>query len=628
MTALSDPITLLQLANPVPPGSLREVAAEGAEDLLARLRADEVAAPTISMPHRGQIARRSLQIAVAVVIALAIASVATPLGAAIGRTFDGFSNWITGSPGTPASPQAQRAFEKANVRSWTGFPPGTKLRNLITTSAVGSTFTLYGFRSGDALCLRLVATGPAHGATESCAPLQALQSAKEPALVVASDEGFGIADVPPSKSGYRPDLASATFGIASDGVRKVILRGDDGTKQAIVASNSFLSIDAHPKLGARVRSAEAVAANGSIVALALVAAPFGDSGTAAPDHFARPTGPTQVDRQISGGTVSWLEQRQDRGQPIAPKELKRLSEGALSDVTFARAVQPDPANPARIAFLIGKPSHDPFHQFAPGEEQLCVFLVQGDGGGGGCYGPGKWFLGDPLNFGISLASGADQYAELAGMVSDDVARVRIFLTNGTIEDVPVKDNAFAVPVARPLMPARVVAYDSASRIIGIDTVGDPTVQAPPPANGADWKMTEHAVAADGTSATISTAPARGGGLCWRIRFSDGTIGGGPRCSPPYWESNSPVSVEVNETQQGGAFVFGRVSPEVASVVVHYRDGRMSTTTPRRGLVLVAAPQKVKPSTNPVGVVTALDKNGKPIGSEDFSHAPAIVLPTH
>src|SRR5581483_10732098 len=196
----------------------------------------------VQRPTR-QRGRRPLQLLIAAAAAgLAVACLATPLGAALGRGLDGFSAWLTGSPGTPASPQAQQAFEQANARSWAGFPAGTELRKLIDTSANGSTFTLYGFRSGDALCLRLVATGPAAGKTSSCAPVQALQSANEPALVVASDEPFGAAPVPPGSAGYRPLLASATFGIVSDGVQQVILHGDDGTHQATVQSNAFLYI--------------------------------------------------------------------------------------------------------------------------------------------------------------------------------------------------------------------------------------------------------------------------------------------------------------------------------------------------------------------------------------------------
>lgn len=578
-------------------------------------------------PRRQPIARRSLEVAVAAAIALTVASLATPLGAAIGRSFHGFSAWITGSPGTPASPSAQRAFEKANARSWAGFPPGTQLRKLIETGTSGSTFTLYGFRSGDALCLRLVAKGRAAGASESCAPLQALQSAKEPALVVASDEPFGLPKVAPGESGYRPELASATFGIASDGVKKVILRGD-GTHEAVVASNAFLYVAASPKLGARVRSADVVAANGSTAALPLVAAPYGENGTPAPDHFARPTGPTHFERTVSGGTVSWIEQRQDRGRPIGPRELKRLGEGALTHVTFAREVQPDPANPARVAFLIGKPARDPFHRFRRGQQELCVFLLQGGGGGagGGCGQLQGMFAQVPFSLGISLASGADQYAYFSGLASDDVARLRIFLTNNTIESVPLKDNAFAAPVARALFPARLVAYDSAGRIIGLDTVGEPTAAAPLPVKGAVWARLTSAVAADGTSATISTALAQGGGLCWQIRFSDGMLGGGPRCAPPYWEGDTAVNLEVDDTPGGGAFIFGVVRPQVADVVIHYRDGSTKTVMPSHGLILVAAPQSVKPPANPVDLIVGFDENGNQLGSEDYSNTPALMPP--
>src|SRR5438128_1731701 len=85
-------------------------------DVLARVR---------SRRASWQRQARALRLALAVLaIGIALASVVTPLGAAIGRTFDGFSAWITGSPGTPASPREQRAFEEANARSWASFPPG------------------------------------------------------------------------------------------------------------------------------------------------------------------------------------------------------------------------------------------------------------------------------------------------------------------------------------------------------------------------------------------------------------------------------------------------------------------------------------------------------------------------
>lgn len=47
MTTVSDPIKLLSRANPVPPASLREVAAGRADDLLSALRTNQVAAPRL-----------------------------------------------------------------------------------------------------------------------------------------------------------------------------------------------------------------------------------------------------------------------------------------------------------------------------------------------------------------------------------------------------------------------------------------------------------------------------------------------------------------------------------------------------------------------------------------------------
>lgn len=596
--------------DPLPPG------AEGDwQDVLMRVQRQQRRRLRIVGHQRPGIARRPVQIAVAAVAALAIVSTATPLGAAIGRTFDGFSAWLTGSPGTPASPEAQQAFEEANARSWAAFPPGTELRKLIETTAGGSTFTLYGFRSGDTLCLRLVATGPAAGANESCAPLQALQSASDPALVIATDEPFGISQVPAGNPADHPQFARATFGIASDGVKEVTLGGEDGSHQAIVASNAFLYVDANTTGDDSIRSAEAVAADGATTTLPLVAAPSGSDGTPAPDHIALPQGPAHVERNVRPGTISWIEKGQGRGQPIDPEAVAKMAQGALTDVTFAREVQPDPANPARVAFLIGKTAGG-LHK---GRHALCVFFVHGRTASGSCGTLQGVFAVEPFSFDSFLLGTGDQWDYFSGTVSDDVATLKLFLTNGTIETVPLKDNAFAVPVARALFPVRVVAYDSASRIIGLDTFGESNTAPPPPVDGAVWTTLNQAVAADGTTAAIRTAPARGGGLCWLLRL-DGSDGNAI-CSPPYWEG-PPVNLVVQDTQ-GGALIYGRVSPQVANVIIRYRDGSKSAVAPSDGLILVAAPQNLKPPANPVAEVVGLDEDGKQIGSEDYSQTPAL-----
>ena len=106
--------------------------------------------------------------------ALLIAAIAAALMLvvrfALAATLGGFSGWLSGKPGSPASHTEQQAFQRANARSWASFPSGTKLRRLIVTRAYGSTFRLFGFRSGDEICLRLTVNGANRGAPMSCIP--------------------------------------------------------------------------------------------------------------------------------------------------------------------------------------------------------------------------------------------------------------------------------------------------------------------------------------------------------------------------------------------------------------------------------------------------------------------------
>ena len=117
MTTVSDPIKLLALANPVEPGSLREVAAERTDELLAALRANqaETRRPRLSRNTR----RMPGSIAVAagvVVVALALVPIG---GASLGaRAVDGISSlW-----GTPANqPALDRAADDAESIAGTSY---------------------------------------------------------------------------------------------------------------------------------------------------------------------------------------------------------------------------------------------------------------------------------------------------------------------------------------------------------------------------------------------------------------------------------------------------------------------------------------------------------------------------
>src|SRR3712207_5458222 len=83
--------------------------------------------------------RRRLPAALIAAAAMAAAAAATPLGGAVVRTADDFSAWLFGEPGVPASGEEQRAFERANERSWASFPDGPKLRRLLVAEAAGGT---------------------------------------------------------------------------------------------------------------------------------------------------------------------------------------------------------------------------------------------------------------------------------------------------------------------------------------------------------------------------------------------------------------------------------------------------------------------------------------------------------
>ena len=101
--------------------------------------------------------RRPLAIALAGLAAALIVAITTPVGATIVRGIGDFSAWLAGHPGKPATPSAQRRFEAANGQSWASFPTSTKLRELIRTEVDGKSYVLSGFRSGNSVCLQLMA---------------------------------------------------------------------------------------------------------------------------------------------------------------------------------------------------------------------------------------------------------------------------------------------------------------------------------------------------------------------------------------------------------------------------------------------------------------------------------------
>ncbi len=403
--------------------------------------------------------------AFAVAAALAI-SVATPLGASIVHGVGNFSSWLTGEPGTPASTKAQQAFNRANARSWIGFPVGTKLRHLtsVTDRADGSKVELLGFRAGSSLCLRVVVTGKTTASTRSCAPLADLRQAGSPVRVIVVDRGFGSGTKRAwyGTSRLHSPALQVTSGIVADGVKSVVVRDRSGRHVLPVTGNAFLYVASTPDVGQRLISISAQTRAG-LVSVPFAPAPFGFGGFAASQKTA--PGPTKVERHISDGMIGWLNNHELRGQPLSV--LPRRSRALITrHVVFGRVIAPDPSRPVRIALTLSTSRHG---GRATG---LCNWMIDASGAaGGGCAVRADLFKAGPISVGSMLDSGSDQYATLTGIASDDVARMTVFLATGQTMNVPLRDNVYLVDVARAKMPVRLVAYDTHGRVIGIQSGG-------------------------------------------------------------------------------------------------------------------------------------------------------------
>lgn len=534
----------------------------------------------------------------AVTAALAVAAlvaVSTPVGSAIAGVLDDFSAWLTGNPGAPVTQSEQQAFEQANARAWTHFAPGTRLRRLLTTKASGTTFTLFGFRSGDDLCLKLELSGVQTGDATRCAPERALQTAKQPALVVSADEPFGTVGAP-GDDGYTADAFQATFGIASDGVGHVVAGGDDGEHAAVVGGNAFLYVDDHPSKGARVRRVTAESGAGDRVALDFASSPYGMFDMAAPPKGTF-HGPAAAAHQLMGGSIGWLLRGEKRGEPVqanlvgksatiatnpppsfGPDRWPTKKEHVLSE----RLIQPDPNDFVRMIVVGVSPSgsmQDP-------EAGVCFGVVEGTGIGSTCMRLSSAFARAPLWLTIG-GSGVSQYSVLAGAASDDVARIAAYLGNGDVVPVALRDNVFIARVARGAYPLRVVAYDARGLVVDVRDFASDGMSSPAPAAArTSIRRRLHVTGEHGATGTLRAGDAAGGYRCWSIAFQSGAEEGG--CTP--WPVKDPPLLLLAAQRSGDDFfVAGQVPESVAKVEVRFADGVTKTVDTSDGFALMAIP---------------------------------------
>jgi hypothetical protein len=560
--------------------------------------------------------RRRVRLAL-VLAALLVAAVAvSPLGAGIAHSLSDFSGWLNGSPGKPASQSAQRAFDRANGKSWAGFPKGTKLRELIKTSVDGVHYTLFGVRSGESLCLHIVAEGAARGSTLSCSPLRELRARPQPALVLEVDYSIGTlagkrAQVGPER--LTLPRASVTFGIVADSVKALHLRSDKGTRDARIASNSFLSVLPRPPVGDRVHAVSATLRDGTVVKIPFAEAPFDmNQGTAAHGVL---HGPAKLDRVVKTGTVGWLTRHEPRGAalPKGPRSSMFLAHRG-AHLLFGRLIQPDPGNRMRVGLALWALSHPPQHMsFMKKGLYLCTSLIIGAGGGGGCSPIAEMFARSPVSFGLTTFGGGNQYSILDGVVTDDVARVVIYLGTGEVLTLPLRDNAFLAQVSRAKFPIRVVGYDKDGHVIANQSMiseSGPSGPAYVPAKHAKWKKLAVVTNAAGGHGELWTVPSQAGGVCYRFGYRNGS--GSSGCTPPTWKGG--IRGDVMPSTGSDAVLIAQTLPAVTRVVVRYRSGTTASVTPKDGFVIYAVPKERAGALDRVTTITAYDANGGKLGA--------------
>jgi hypothetical protein len=498
--------------------------------------------------------RHVRRLVVAVAAAIGVLACAAAVAAALG----GFHAWLSGSPGKPAPKAEQELFEQANEHSVAAFPKGTKLRELIRRNVDGKVYVLFGFRSGSSLCLRLKAVSLGHSFGPTCAPASRLVHAVAPILPVVGVGGFSDKRNHPS--------AAISYGIAADGVSRVVVHAIDGDHPAALGGNAYLWVQNEPNTGQHALSVTAIGPNGRRITLPILPS-AGMFATETP-VVRKPRGPTRVQRRILRPTIAWYLRGEKRG--VGLNEVRGVvtyGQGPLDDST--RLVKPDPASNVLVG-LAG---------------QWCIVLVTNAGGPGtGCDSPQGFWSHGPMNV-ISTSEG-DQFVRFSGAAADGVRRIVVLLANGQRQEAALRDNLFTVLVASAEFPARLVAYDAAGRIVGIET---PPWFLPHPIPKAANRLRPilRVRGPEGVVAVARVGRRVRGYQCWRVDLSTGQSPGA--CLPPIGGGPS-LWVDLVQPAGGDLFIIGHTRSPIARVQLEFSNGDVVRTRPIDGLFVLAVPR--------------------------------------
>ena len=413
--------------------------------------------------------RRRRRLVIAVVFAVLLGALATgPLGGAVIRVAGGFSDWVFGTPGKPASRQVQRMFETANSRSLSPFPGNPRLHELLKVNLDGRRFSLYGFETRQVVCLRVAVRGP-EGAGPQAACVSRADLRRSGDLVLPVKANFSVGQLgrmqtTPAQPRTIPKYL-LTFGIAAAEVTRATVESDGGASAAVVRNRAFLHVFRPGRRGNWARNVVARAADGrrTVVPISVEV-----SGQPALRTGLPARGPSTVERTVRNGTIGWFVRREQRGLSVAEAHL-RISHCCPS---FARVLEPDPQDFLRLVVADRSIISTPFNVPAVprGEHQLCFGEVTHGSASTSCRTIEERFRDGPWDLSWGFSGGGQQIWLVDGLVSDDVARIEVFLGTGAHWQAPLRDNATIFRIPRAKFPARVVAYDRDGRVIGVRTI--------------------------------------------------------------------------------------------------------------------------------------------------------------
>ena len=509
--------------------------------------------------------RRPLVIALAATLALVVTGVA--VAAALG----GFDRWLEGKPGKPAAPSDQARFRAANGRTWAAFPVGTKLRELIDTTVGDRRYMLFGFRSGDELCLQLRAVALGHTLSPICTPASMLVHLGAPIAFGSPDTGL--------QDRYGHPDAEFSYGIAADDVRKVEVRATDGIHRATIGGNAYLWVENDPNTGNRVDRVTATTAAGRTT---LPVPSFYSSGPSVAALARSLPGPTHVQSVIRNPTIGWYARHEPRGLSIDQARLTASQRQQLRDFDrgFTRLVKPDPYSNVVLGLTEGP----------------CLIELRGAAAPSESCGA----LGPPAETSDMLGAPALYY----GAAPDGVARVELFLQGGGREEAALRDNLYLAFVPASTA-ARIVFYDAAGRVVYV-FVSSGSGRLPglnPAFVGMRRVLATHGPY--GATATMLAGRPAANLHCWQARFSTGRRQSG--CA--ILQSGPWVFPASVQPAGGDLFVLGTYRSPAVRVRLRFADGSSVAAHARDGLFLVAVPRAHLSQTRQLAFVIGYEARG-------------------